>query len=95
MARTTWLKATHAGRRTRSYRSAFGIDDHIERLDTDLAQHGTEQSRFVFAVTVVMGKHVGGGMGLKASNSQFNGDVANVMLHKVRERLHLVERGLG
>ncbi len=88
------VETANVGGHVRGYRTPFRVDDHIKRLHPDPAQHRTEQRGFIFAVTVAVDEHVGSGMRLPASNAQFDGDVADVVLHELRQRLHLLQRCL-
>lgn len=88
------VEAAHVGWHLRRHRTAFGVDDDIERLDAGLAEHGTEKRGLVLAIAIAMREYLGGSMGLPASNAQFNSDVANVVLHEQRQRLHFLQRSV-
>src|SRR6266851_229952 len=83
-------------RRRRRDRPAFGVDEHIVGFDADFLEHRTQQRDLVFAVAIAMAEYFGGGMGLVPADAQFNGDVANIVLHEARQRLHFSQyRGNG
>src|SRR5258708_1783468 len=83
-------------RRRRSDRPTFGVDQHVVGFDADLLEHRTQQRDVVFTIAIAMAEYFGGGMGLVPADTQFDGDVADVVLHEARQRLHFSQyRGNG
>src|SRR5271156_2992943 len=89
------IEAANIGGSVGPYRAALGINHYIKRLNADLAQHRTKQGCLVFAVAVMVSENFRGRMGLKASNPKFDGDISDVVLHKLRQRSHLIHRSIG
>src|SRR5262249_31651582 len=62
--------------------SSLSINDDVVGLRADRAEHGTHQCCLVLAVTVAVGKDIGCGMRLPATNAKLDGDVTNFVLHE-------------
>ena len=54
----------------RAYSAALNVDNDVVRLDANLAQHRTDQCRFVLAVTVTVDKNIRRRMRLHTSYAQ-------------------------
>ena len=85
-----WLP--RSGREIRIDDAAMGINHHVVGIHADLVQHGAEQRHFVLAVSVLMFENVRGRMGLQAADPDFNGDVADLLLHVGSKQLHFLKR---
>src|SRR6267154_1006824 len=83
------METAQVSRRLRGNRTAFGIYDHVVRIDADLMQHCSHQRRFVLAISVMMGEHFRSGMRLPSADSQLDRHVPNVPLREIPEGLHL------
>src|SRR5580700_8855499 len=70
-------------------RAAFGVDDDVVGVDANLFEHRTQKRRLVFAISVMASEDIGGGMRLLASDAEFDGNIANVILDEPGESLHL------
>ena len=66
----------------------------LERFifDPYLVQHHVEQCRFIFAIAVPAGQYVVGRMWLKPTDSNFDRDISNIMLHIEGEPANLFQR---
>ncbi len=73
------------------HRAPLVVNYNVEGVNADLAQHGSHQRRFVLAVPVVVRENLGRRVRLKSANAQFDGDVADVVLYEVADRLHLLK----
>src|SRR5437763_7845529 len=71
--------------------AALGVDHHMVGVNSDLAQHRTDECGFVLTVAVMMREYLGRGMGLKSSDTQFDGYIPDIVLNEVADGLHLLQ----
>ena len=58
-------------------------------------QHGTHKGGFIFAVAVPVREDVGRSMRLPSADADFDGDVADIALHELRNRAHFLDRSVA
>ena len=80
-AKVWWCVGVHG--------TTLRVYDHVVGVDADLFEHRAEERCLVLAVTVAVREHLGGGVRLETTNSKFDCYVADITLHKGRERAHL------
>ena len=73
--------------------AAFGIDHDVIGIDIDFFQHGGEQGGFILAVAIAVRKGFVGRMRLPAADPEFDGHVANILLHELGKGLHFGKLG--
>ena len=62
--------------------ASFGVDDDVEGVNADLAQHRPQQRGFVFAVAIAVREYLRCGMRLVAADAELDTDIADVALYE-------------
>jgi hypothetical protein len=62
--------------------STFMVDQHVIGINAHLAQHGPHQRGFVFTISAVVRKDVGGRMWLKTAYAKLDRHLSDIVLHE-------------